>query len=155
MLPLLYPFVAFVIISAALASLAIWSRRMLLAKSAAIVLSVALIGTGYASTVELLGRPKPVDVEWSGHDLSEARVIAAEMHEDVAIYLWLGLDGEEAPRSYVLPWSDEAAQQLHGAMQQAEEEGGEVQMSQPFEATRDDQDPLFYAKPIPALPPKA
>lgn len=155
MLPLLYPVVALVIIGAALASLAIWSRRMLLAKSAAIVLTVGLVGTGYSTTVELLGRPKPVDIEWSGHDLAEARVIAAEMREDVAIYVWLGIDGEEEPRSYVLPWSDEAAQQLHGAMQQAEEEGGEVQMSQPFESSRDEQEPMFYATPIEALPPKA
>ena len=154
MLPLLYPVTAFIIVGTALASLTIWSRRLLLAKGAAIALSAVLVGTGYAATVELLGRPKPVDIEWSDQDLSKARVIAAEMQEDVAIYVWLGIEGEEAPRSYVLPWSDQAAQQLHGAMQQAEEEGGEVQMNQPFESTPDDEEPMFYATPVEALPPK-
>ena len=143
MLPLLYPVTAFIIVGTALASLTIWSRRLLLAKGAAIALSAVLVGTGYAATVELLGRPKPVDIEWSDQDLSKARVIAAEMQEDVAIYVWLGIEGEEAPRSYVLPWSD-----------QAEEEGGEVQMNQPFESTPDDEEPMFYATPVEALPPK-
>jgi hypothetical protein len=155
MLPLLYPFVALVAIGTGLAGLTIWSRRMLMAKAGAVVLTLALFGTGYATTVELLGRPKPIDIEWSGHDLAEARVIAAEMREDVAIYIWLGIEGVEAPVSYVMPWSMEAAQQLNGAMQQAEEEGGDVQMRDPFNASPSDEEPLFYATPETPLPPKA
>ena len=154
MLPLLVPFVILVILATGLAGLAIWSRRMLLPKVAAIALSVGLLGLGYGTMVELLSRPKPITAEWSGHDLAEARVIAAELHEDVAIYVWLGIDGEEEPRSYVLPWNAETAQQLSGAMEQAEEEGGDVQMRDPFNATPDDADPLFYASPMQPLPPK-
>lgn len=155
MLSLLYPFVALVAIGSALAALTIWSRRMLLAKLGALALTVALFGTGYATTVELLGRPKPVEIEWAGHDLAEARVIAAEMREDVAIYIWLAIDGVDAPVSYVLPWSMETAQQLSGAMEQAEEEGGDVQMRAPFSSSPDDQEPMFYAEPEAAPPPKA
>ncbi|MGF1625252.1 MAG: hypothetical protein ACFCVH_10235 [Alphaproteobacteria bacterium] len=155
MLPLLYPFVALVAIGTALAGLTIWSRRLLAAKIGAIALTVALFGTGYATAVELLGRPKPIGIEWAGHDLAEARVIAAEMREDVAIYLWLGVDGVEAPVSYVMPWSMEAAQQLNGAMAEAAEEGGDVQMRDPFNATPSDEEPMFYATPEAPLPPKA
>jgi hypothetical protein len=154
MLPLIYPFAAFVAIGTALAGLTIWSRRMLLPKIGAIALAVGLFGAGYVTTVELLGRPKPIDTQWFGAHLAEARVVAAEMHEDVAIYIWLAVEGEEAPLSYALPWSDQAAQQLNGAMQQAEEEGTEVEMRSPFESAPDDDDPMFYATPPEALPPK-
>ncbi|MEZ5669284.1 MAG: hypothetical protein R3F55_17980 [Alphaproteobacteria bacterium] len=155
MLPLLYPFVALVVIATGLAGLSIWSRRMLVPKLGAIGLTLCLFVLGYGTMVELLSRPKPIDAEWGGRDLAEARVIAAEMQEDVAIYVWLGIDGVEGPRAYVLPWSQEAAEQLNGAMQQAEEEGGEVQMRDPFDATPDDQDPMFFASPVAPLPPKA
>lgn len=154
MIPLLYPMVGLIVVATGLAGLAIWSRRMLLPKIAAISLTLGLFGLGYGTMVELLSRPKPIEAEWSGHDLGEARVIAAEMHEDIAIYVWLGIDGENGPRSYVMPWSQEAAEQLNGAMQRAEEEGGDVQMRDPFDATSDDEEPMFYAAPIAPLPPK-
>ena len=155
MLPLIYPFAAFVIIGTGLAGLTIWSRRLLVPKIGAIALAMGLLGTGYVTTVELLGRPKPIDAEWFGANLAEARVIAAEMHEDEAIYVWLAIEGEETPRSYALPWSDEAAQQLSGAMEEAEQDGSDVQMRDPFDGDPDDADPLFYAAPEVALPPKA
>lgn len=150
-----YPFIALVVIGSALAGLTIWSRRMMAAKVAALALTLALFGTGYATAVELLGRPKPIQIEWWGRDLTEARVIAAELREDEAIYLWLAIEGVEAPVSYALPWSLEAAKQLNGAMEEAEEEGVGVQMRSPFNASPDDQEPMFYAEPQPALPPKA
>lgn len=155
MLPLIYPFAAFVVVGAGLAGLTIWSRRMLLPKIGAIVLAVGLFGSGYVTIVELLGRPKPIDTEWFGAHLADARVVAAEMHEDVAIYLWLAVDGDNSPRSYALPWSQQTAQQLNGAMRQAEEDGTDVQMRDPFDATPDDEEPLFYAAPPVPLPPKA
>lgn len=155
MLPLLYPFAILIAIGTGLAGLTIWSRRMLWAKLSAIGLTVMLFAGGYVTMVELLGRPKPIEVEWAGHDLGKARVIAAEMREDVAIYLWLGVEGTDAPVSYVLPWSRQAAEQLNGALRDAEEQGGEVEMREPFEATPDDADPMFYAAPETPLPPKA
>jgi hypothetical protein len=155
MLSLIFPFAVFVAVGTGLAGLTIWSRRMLLPKIGAIVLAVSLFGSGYVTTVELLGRPKPIDTEWFGAHLAEARVVAADMHEDVAIYLWLAVEGEESPRSYALPWSDQSAQQLNDAMQEAEEEGTDVQMRDPFDGAPDDEEPMFYAAPEVPLPPKA
>ena len=70
------------------------------------------------------------------------------------IFLWLQLDGIEEPRSYVLPWSRELAQQLQDALQEAEERESGVRMRLPFEQSLDDREPRFYALPQPALPPK-
>jgi hypothetical protein len=154
MLPLYIPFAALVVLGSGLAGLTIWSHRLIAAKVAAIALTGGLFAVGYGTMVELLGRPKPMGVDWFGPDLADAQVLAAEMHEDEAIYLWLAVEGEQTPVSYVMPWSQEAAEQLHGAMEQAEEEGGEVQMRDRYDATLDDQEPMFYAAPETALPPK-
>jgi hypothetical protein len=54
----------------------------------------------------------------------------------------------------VLPWSLQAAQQLQEAMSQAEADGTAVRMTMPFESSLDDSEPMFYAMPQPAMPPK-
>lgn len=90
---------------------------------------------------EVLARPKPVHLEW--RSLEQAEIIAARIHEDVAIYLWL--DGPE-PRAYVLPWDLEIAKKLVGAMR----EGGQerrVMLSL-------EKEPQFHVEPQEAPPPK-
>jgi len=58
------------------------------------------------------------------------------------------------PCAYVLPWSLQAAQQLQEAMSQAEADGTAVRMTMPFESSLEDREPMFYAVPQPAMPPK-
>ncbi len=148
-------FFAIVALGTALATLTIWSRRRPAAKVAAVGLTGALFISGYFSLVELLGRPKPIDLEWGQPDLADATVLGSDMREDEAIYLWLRFDGVDVPRAYVLPWSQDLAQQLQSATRQAEEDGTEVRMREPLNGDRpDDEEPVFYAQPQSPLPPK-
>jgi hypothetical protein len=54
----------------------------------------------------------------------------------------------------VLPWSQEAAQQLQNAMSQADADGTGVEMSVALAGDPDSEEPVFYAKPQPPLPVK-
>jgi hypothetical protein len=113
---------------------------------------LVLIGIVYGGAVELLGRPKPLRLEW--RDAAHAQVLSALPVESKAIYLWLVMPGAAEPSAYVLPWSLQAAQQLQEAMSQAEADGTGVRMTLPFEPSLDDREPMFYALPQPAMPPK-
>jgi hypothetical protein len=113
---------------------------------------VVLIAVVYGGSIELLGRPKPLRLEWRG--ASDAQVLSAMPVENEAIYVWLIMPGASEPRAYVLPWSLEAAQQLQEAMNQAEADGSAVHMAMPFEASLDDREPMFYPMPQPAMPAK-
>ena len=75
--------------------------------------------------------------------------------EDKAIFVWLQLPGQEEPRAYVIAWSRRLAEQLSKARQRGEERGEAVRMRKPFEATRDESEPTFFAEPQHALPEKA
>jgi hypothetical protein len=120
------------------------------------LLSVGLFGVlvaiVYGGGVDLLGRPKPLRLEW--RDASAAQVLSAVPVEGEGIYLWLSLPEAPEPRAYVLPWSLQAAQQLQAAMSQAQNDGTAVQMVAPFEPGLDERAPKFYAEPQPALPAK-
>jgi hypothetical protein len=113
---------------------------------------VALIALVYGGGIELLGRPKPLRLEW--RPSAEAKVLSAVPVEDEAIYLWLDMPGAPEPRAYVLPWSLQQALQLQKATSEAEANGTGVRMSLPFEGGLDSREPKFYAMPQPALPAK-
>jgi hypothetical protein len=124
----------------------VWQR----ATSATIFL--VLIGVVYGGSIELLSRPKPLRLEW--RDAAQAKVIGATMREGEAIYVWLEVEGADAPRAYALPWDMQMAQQLQNAMQEGQAKGTEVQMSMPFDPGLDEREPKFYAAPQQALPDK-
>lgn len=151
---LIYLYGVLVVVAAALAAIAIRSPRPLAMRAGAVMLAGALMATGYAGFTELLGRPKPADLEWAARNASEATVLAAEMREGEAIYLWLQLEDIAEPRAYALPWSTEAARQLHEAQGRAENTGTEVLMRNPFTDADEGGERMFYAAPQPALPPK-
>jgi hypothetical protein len=114
-------------------------------------LFVVLIAIVYGGASELLGRPKPMRLEW--RDAEKAEVVSAVPVENVAIYIWLTTQGSPEPRAYTLPWSQQMAQQLQDAMSKAESDGTGVEMAMPSE-TGSDGEPQFYAKPQPPLPVK-
>jgi hypothetical protein len=91
-------------------------------------------------------------LEW--RDAQHAQVLGASMRENEAIYVWLQVDGQFEPRSYRLPWSIQAAQQLQTAMQEGEANGTGVQMTMTGDNGRDQREPKFYATPQAALPDK-
>ena len=113
---------------------------------------LALIAIVYGGAAELLGRPKPLRLEW--RDSAKAQVLAAVPVENDAIYVWLTTPASPEPRAYVLPWSQKAAQQLQDAMNKAEEQGTAAQMAMSPEAGQDGGEPMFYAPPQPPLPAK-
>ncbi len=152
---LMYLFTAVVLIAAALAGIAVWAPRALRIKISALALAALLMPTGYASLVDLLGKPKSVTMEWTRRAVQQATVLAASMRENQAIYLWLQFDDNPEPRAYVRPWNLEVANQLQKAMRQAKAEGTTVRIRRPFAPDSDPNTQLFYAEPQPTLPPKS
>jgi hypothetical protein len=147
-------FVGAAALAATLGLISIWAPRRLAIKAAALAATVLFLPLAYASLVELLSKPKPVDLEWWLNDAADAEVLAARQVENQGIYLWLQLPDIAEPRAYVLPWDRASAEQLQQALREAEQQGSGVQMRLPFEPSLDDREPKFYALPQPALPPK-
>jgi hypothetical protein len=127
-------------------------RAGLARRTLSVGLFVLLIAVVYGGALDLLGRPKPLRLEW--RDAADAEVLSALPVENQAIYVWLITPDSPEPRAYVLPWSLQAAQQLQDAMSQAQADGTAVRMTMPFESSLDDRAPMFYAMPQPAMPPK-
>ncbi len=151
---ILYPFAAAAVMVAALAAISIWSNHRLLLKFSAILIVALILPAAYLTILDLLSRPKPVSLEWSARDLSEATVIGAHFKEGDRIFLWLRVEGVDEPRYYALPWDEQVAKQLYGAQQEADAEGTEVRMNRPFAHRDMEAEMMFYALPQPAAPPK-
>lgn len=151
---ILYPFAIAALMVAALAAISIWSNHRLWLKSAAIVIVALILPAAYLTIVDLLSRPKPVSLEWGSRDLTAATVIGAHFKEGDRIFLWLGFDGVDEPRYYVLPWDEEIAKQLYGAQREADDKGTDVRMNRPFARNDVKSEMMFYARPQPAVPPK-
>ena len=147
-------FVGAAALAATLGLISIWAPRRLAIKGTALATAALFLPLAYASLVELLSKPKPVDLEWVLSGTTEAEVVASRLVEDRGIYLWLQLPDIFEPRAYVLPWDRASAEQLQQAMRDAEQQGSAVQMRLPFEPSLEDRAPKFYALPQPALPPK-
>jgi len=113
---------------------------------------VLLIALVYGGSIELLGRPKPVRLEWRA--MEKAEVLGASLRENEAIYLWLQFDGAPEPKVYTLPWSMQTAQNLQDAMQESEATGTGVEMTMSLDSGLDDREPKFHPTPQPALPDK-
>ena len=139
---------------AALANVALWSRRRRRVKVMALALVALFLPVSYLAMVDLLSRPKPMSMEWSPPGKDDAKLLGAKMVEDVAIYIWVQRDDAKEPRAYKLPWSDEMARQLHESQRSAEREGGQVQVRMRKAQQQIDGERMFYAKPRQALPPK-
>ena len=142
-------FSALAVLAVILAHIAIWAPRQLWIKFGALATTVAFMPVAYASLSTMLGRPKPIEMEWSRQQLSEAAVLGARLEEGKAIYVWLGIDGVEDPRSYSLPWDQELAKQLNSAQRTAQQNGTQVHMRLPFENSLDQRDQQFYAAAVP------
>lgn len=143
------------LLAAILGFIAVWSPRRAWLKIAALAAVTAFLPAAYGGFAHLLSRPKPVDIEWAHRAMPEATVLGQRMEEDVAIYLWLALDGVPEPRSYVLPWNQEMAKQLHEATRAAERQGSGVRMKLPFQASLEERERRFYVAPQEARPPKS
>jgi hypothetical protein len=141
--------------AAALAAIAIWSPRALWVKVGALAITAFFVPLTYVSLVELLSRPKPIALEWGRAGLAEAKVLGAELREGQSIYLWVRVPGVDEPRSYLLPWDQKLAQQLHKAQREANERGTDVRARNLFKHGPRDDHAMFYARPQESRPPKS
>lgn len=104
-------------------------------------LFVLLVAVVYGGGIELLGRPKPIRLEWQPP--AEADVLGAHAVENQAIYVWLSLPDAPEPRAYVLPWSQKAAEQLQTAEQRASERGTGIKVRLTFGSGSDSDEGRF------------
>ena len=151
-----YLYVALALVGAALASIAVWSRRRVLWRATAVALLAALVVIGYFSYSMLLSRPKILSLDMG--DVAGGRVLSAALREDKAIYLWLSIEG--TPRFYALPWDQAAAQRLQSVMRETRRSGHDVVIrateSDGDSAESEEANPevhTFYAVPPPILLP--
>ncbi len=139
---------------ALLTGLVLRSPHRLSVKLLALAVPALFLPLLWLATGEILGRAKPVQLEWWRARVESVTVIASHLREGEGIYLWLLLPGGEEPRAYVLPWRQQLAEDLVEASREARENGTAVIMRLPFEPSLDDRPPVFHALPQPALPPK-
>jgi len=143
-----------ILLSGGLAIVAISHPAPLYRRILMVALFTALVPTSYLAFAELMGRSRPIGLAWWEKQAATATVVASQLEPSRAIHLWLTLDASQEPRAYRLPWSQEVAEQLHEAMQEAARNGTRVQMRQPFERSYDLDEKKFYALPQPVLPAK-
>jgi hypothetical protein len=122
-------------------------------RAGAVAAYFLLIGVAFGGSADLLGRPKPMRLEWQAAD--EATVLAASLREGEAIFVWLQMGTAPSPRAYALPWSVAVAQKLQEAMEEGRTRGSEVQMWLPPSFGGDAGEPRIYALPQTPLPEKA
>lgn len=150
---LFQPFVVVAGLVVALMALVLARRGALWASWAALGLGAAALAGVWLAGAEVLGRAKPAALALVERGADSAQMVAALPVEGVAIYLWLVLEGEAAPRAYVLPWSVAAAEAIRAAEAAAEENGTHVMVTDPF-AAPDTPGEQFTAPPPPVLPDK-
>ncbi|MCW2243480.1 hypothetical protein [Azospirillum canadense] len=149
-LTVIFGFVAIVLLLLVLSALR-WARNRM-ARAIILGLFALMLPAAYAAPATLLGRAKPVTLEWLGSHVQEAKVLSATLVENEAIYLTLLW--EHAPNLYRLPWDRRMAEQLQEAQKEAQRNGTQPMMRLPFERSWDDREPRFYALPQPKMPDK-
>jgi len=110
----------------------------------AVAMGALFLPIVFMAMTELLSHPKPISLEVLNRGASEAKVQASVVRENEAIYLWLQVPGEDAPLSYMLPWTEAAALQLHKAKTQAEAQGTALMMKIPFKKKKSKEEAKFY-----------
>ncbi len=119
-------------------------------KIAAVLTFIALTGTVFAGSFELLGRPKPISLEF--HDLKGSTILAYTLVEGEAIFLWIDRNGE--PLTIVLPWSTQSAQEVQDAVEGAGKIGGTAALGDKIDGVPDAPDNGEIAQIVPPLPPE-
>ncbi len=140
-------------IALVLVSVGIWAARHGVARLFMVGSFAVLIAVIFGGSSSLLGRAKPVALEWLKPQIEEATILSGHLIEDEGIFLTLVWDNVE-PRLYVLPWNQEMAEQLQQALRDAEQNGTKPMARFPFDNDWAEDEPLFYAPPQPKLPDK-
>lgn len=106
-----------------LASIPAWvavsSPGRLQHKIAALAALALLVPAGYVTVSELLGRPKPAATAFLEDFRDFHTVIAWDIHEDKAIYLWLEMPDGREPRVFAFPYDTTTVSRLQDAGERA------------------------------------
>lgn len=137
------------LIFAALAWLAIWSRKADRMRHAAVALFLLSLPVLAWASLESLSWSRPLWAMWGLH--GEIKILGAKMVEGVAIYVYADT-GEGEPRAIKLPWSTGTAENLQELFGNPANEG---QAMMNYEWSWEQREPLFHDLPPPeAEPPK-
>lgn len=131
--------------------------RFPIKKQVTLVAYLILLGTIFQSTVDLLSRPRPVEIMLKYHrpNPEVADMLSVFMKEDDYIMMLLNWEGLEYPRYFRFPWSDEMAEQIRGAIQGGREKGTGVEMFYPFDDSLDRREhPWARNPPVPKQGPR-
>ena len=112
-------FIACFLLAAVAGWAAVTSAGRLSRKVAALVALTLLVPAGSISMSELLGRPKPASRAWFEDLVTYHTVIAWNIHEDKAIYLWLEMPDGEEPRVFAFPYDTATVSRLQKAGERA------------------------------------
>ncbi|MGE3289770.1 MAG: hypothetical protein AB7I59_02725 [Geminicoccaceae bacterium] len=153
MIDLFTLYAAEVLLTAALAGLALRCAASALVRLLALALGAAVMVVSWLALTDLLSRPKPIALENRPVVLREAVVISGDIVENQAIHLWLRLPELEEPRAFTLPWDRRRAEELETALGRAGREGGRVRLIWPGRDPTE-LEPMFHPEPPPPLPPK-
>jgi len=148
---------ALVVVVLALSAIAIASPRRFLVKILAVACMIFACVIGYVGFADLLGRPKPIKLEWIHRNAPTATVLGVDITEGVGIYLMLKLPEMPEPHLYKFPWDRDFAEKLQKGLRGAERQGTKLMLKFPFEPSLDDREfphTEFYLLPQPATPPK-
>ncbi len=94
---------------------AVTSPGRLSRKIAALVALALLVPAGHGSISELLGRPKPASSAWLEDFTTYHTVIAWDIHEDKAIYLWFEMPDGKEPRVFAFAYDTATVSRLQKA----------------------------------------
>lgn len=146
-------YLLYVLIGCVLALLAIWSRRRLVVRLAAVGMLLILMLTNYSALLDLLGKPLPFRYAGVEELTGDAIVLAASIDEGIAIYLWLRVPDQRQPRYYRIAWNHDAALSLKKALDRSYRDNSTVMMNPNFETSLEvGKEPLFYILPPERLP---
>src|SRR3990167_4131282 len=118
-----------------LSLIAVWSPRAFLVKVCAVACAILIFCFGYVGFADLLGRPKPVKLEWAHKNASEVSVPWSETREGDGIYFVFKIPDENVssvdknkpqppPIYYFVPWNEaKGAGKKEGDDKEAKREG--------------------------------
>ncbi|MXZ81380.1 MAG: hypothetical protein F4Z15_08505 [Gammaproteobacteria bacterium] len=150
-----YLYVLQTLLAGLLAAIAIWSRRKIGPRAAAVMVLLLLVLAGYFSLENLLGRPQHFSHAVSDRPQEDSTVLAASLDEDNAIYLWIRHPGTSQPRYYRMEWDHDAAISLKRAIDQSLRDNSSIMIDLEYEPSLEVREmPQFYNLPPPRLPRK-
>lgn len=154
------------VLALALAYIAMWSGRKIFVRYAALLLSIAFIPLSWFAFNDLLSRPKHITLqEIHEKKMCLSILLPVYFKERVGIYMLIRSPQQEEPRYVIVAWDLKFAIKLQRAQNEANllrrtrinyggiqcQKGGKR-----IHATESTEEGslMFYADPVPELPPK-